>query len=113
MLSAFWTAARELDPDVVGERARPGVTQGDLGERFRRAGLLDVVEGALEVGADYADFDDFWQPFTFAVGPAGQHVASLPPDRQQQLREACRAAVPASAPFSLSARAWYAQGTAP
>jgi ubiquinone/menaquinone biosynthesis C-methylase UbiE len=110
MLSTFWTAARELDPSVQGERRRPGVAEGDIGEIFRRADLHDVVEGALEASADYADFDHFWEPFTFAVGPAGEHLASLPPDRQVRLREACRAAVPAG-PFSLTARAWYALGT--
>jgi ubiquinone/menaquinone biosynthesis C-methylase UbiE len=111
MLSTFWAAARELDPEATGERSRPGVTQGDLGQRFRRAGLQDVVEGELEAHADYADFDDFWEPFTFAVGPAGQYLASLPADQQAQLREACKTAVPAE-PFSLTARAWYARGTA-
>lgn len=112
MLKTFWAAARAVDPDVAGERMRPGVTQGDLGERFRRAGLRDVVEGALEARAQYAGFADFWEPFTFAVGPVGQYLASLPPGRQAELREACRTAVP-DGPFSLSARAWYARGTAP
>jgi ubiquinone/menaquinone biosynthesis C-methylase UbiE len=112
MLSTFWTAARNFDPHATGERARPGVTQGDIAERFRRAGLQDVTDGSLQATADYADFDDFWEPFTFAVGPAGEYLASLPPDRQAQLREACRATVP-DTPFSLSARAWYARGTAP
>jgi hypothetical protein len=37
------------------------------------------VEGsALFASADYANFDDFWEPFTFGVGPAGQYLASLP-----------------------------------
>jgi SAM-dependent methyltransferase len=112
MLNTFWRAARDLDPNATGEQMRPGVTQGDIAERFRRAGLQDVREGSLEAAADYADFDDFWEPFTFAVGPAGEYLASLPPDRQAELRDACRAAVPATA-FSLSARAWYACGTAP
>jgi SAM-dependent methyltransferase len=111
MLNTFWTAVRTLDPSVIGEARRPGVAEGDIGERFRRAGLQDVAEGALEASADYASFDDFWEPFTFAVGPAGQYLASLAADRQVQLREACRALVPGT-PFSLTARAWYARGTA-
>lgn len=110
MLSTFWTAARELDPDASGERSRPGVSEGDIGDRLRRAGLAEVVDGALEAGADYRDFDDFWEPFTFAVGPAGQYLASLPADRQARLRDTCRAAIP-TGPFSLTARAWYARGT--
>jgi len=112
MLSTFWRTARSVDPEVVGERERPGVGEGDLGARFRRAGLRDVGEGTLEARVDYADFDDFWEPFTFGVGPAGQYLTSLPADRQAQVREACRAAVPDGL-FSLTARAWLARGTAP
>ena len=112
MLSTFWRAAREIDPDVAGEKRRPGVTEGDLGERFRRAGLGDVYEDTIEARADYADFDDFWEPFTYAVGPAGSYLASLDADQQAQVREACRAALPdSSGPFTLTARAWFARGT--
>jgi SAM-dependent methyltransferase len=111
MLSTFWRAARELDPRAAGERGRAGVTEGDIAARFRRAGLRDVVDGTLEATADYAGFDDFWEPFTFAVGPAGQYLAGLPPDRQEALRQAVRATLPGGA-FTLTARAWYARGTA-
>jgi SAM-dependent methyltransferase len=112
MLRTFWRAARTVDPNVSGERHRPGVAEGDIAERFRRVGLEDVVEGGLQASADYTSFEDLWEPFTYAVGPAGQYLMSLPPDRQAQLREACRAALP-SGPFTLAARAWYARGTAP
>jgi SAM-dependent methyltransferase len=111
MLSTFWRAAHAVDPSAPGERGRPGVTEGDLGERFRRAGLQDVVEGALEATAEYTGFDDLWEPFTLAVGPVGEYLAGLPPERQAQLRETLRAEMPADGPFTLTARAWYARGT--
>jgi ubiquinone/menaquinone biosynthesis C-methylase UbiE len=110
MLRTFWGAAKEVDPDTVGERVRVGVARGDIAERMRRAGLEDVVDGELEARADYADFDDFWDPFTFAVGPAGHHLASLPAERQERIRELVRAKVPDEGPFTLTARAWYARG---
>jgi len=110
MLSTFWRAVREIDPAAAGEMARPGVTEGDIADRFRRAGLRDVVDGALEASASYTGFDDFWEPFTFAVGPAGEYFASMAPEGQDRVREACRAALPYGA-FTLSARAWYARGT--
>ena len=111
MLSTFWKAVREVDPGAGGERLRPGVTEGDLGELLRVAGLRDVREGELEARADYADFDDFWEPFTFGVGPAGEHLASLSPEQQERVRELCREALP-EGPFTLTARAWFARGTA-
>jgi SAM-dependent methyltransferase len=112
MLRIFWAAAREFDPDVQGERRMPGTVRGDIARRFERAGLEDVVDSALTGRADYAGFDDFWEPFTYAVGPAGQYLRSLPRNRQELLREACRAVIPDD-PFTLEARAWYARGTVP
>jgi SAM-dependent methyltransferase len=111
MLHMFWTAVREVVPAARGEERRPGVTEGDLGERFRRVGLTDVVEGAITATADYAGFDDFWEPFTYAVGPSGQYLMSLDDDQRARVRRACRAALP-TGPFTLPARAWYARGTA-
>jgi len=110
MLRIFWTAARQLDPGVEGERRLAGTAEGDLVERFGRAGLENVVGGELTSRADYSGFDDFWEPFTFAVGPAGEYLDSLPDERRAIVREACRAALP-HGPFSLDARAWYARGT--
>jgi SAM-dependent methyltransferase len=112
MLNTFWAAAQRLDPGVVGEAHLPGMAEGDLGDRFRRAGLEDVAEGKLEARVQYAGFDDFWEPFTFSVGPSGQYLATLDADQQARLREEIRTAVPAG-PFTLAARAWFARGTAP
>jgi hypothetical protein len=97
---------------VTGEQRRAGVARSDIADRFRRAGLQDVEDGALEASTDYTSFEDFWEPFTFAVGPAGQYLVSLSGEQQQRVREACRAALP-EGPFTLTARAWYARGTAP
>jgi SAM-dependent methyltransferase len=110
MLHAFWTAARTLAPGIVGERDLAGAREGDIGDRMRRAGLADVSEGALEARVHYTDFDDFWEPFTYGVGPAGQYLASLPAEQQDRLRETCRAELP-EGEFTLTARAWYARGT--
>ena len=111
MLRIFWTAVRSIEPGAEGERSLAGTAEGDVAERFERAGLEQVVAGALTASAEYAGFDDFWEPFTFAVGPAGQHLRSLGEERQAAVREACRAALPDDGPFRLDARAWYARGT--
>jgi ubiquinone/menaquinone biosynthesis C-methylase UbiE len=110
MLRIFWTAVRAVDPRAEGERTLAGTAEGDIAERFRQAGLEQVVGGALTARAEYTGFDDFWEPFTFAVGPAGHHLRSMSDEQQAAVREACRAALP-DGPFSLDARAWYARGT--
>jgi SAM-dependent methyltransferase len=110
MLHYFWEAIREVDPGTQGERQMAGTWEGDIADRLTRAGLTDVVGGALTASADYAGFDDFWGPLTFGVGPAGAHLRSLTDDQQSSVRAALRAKLPGG-PFTLDARAWYARGT--
>jgi SAM-dependent methyltransferase len=110
MLHIFWSAVRQVDPGAEGERRLAGTFEGDLVARFSRAGLDDVVGSALMASADYAGFEDFWEPFTYEVGPAGRYLSSRPADQRARVREICRAALPDGA-FSLTARAWCAHGT--
>lgn len=112
MLEVFWRAVRSAEPNARGEGHMAGSADGDLTGLLERAGLEQVTGGALMASADYRDFDDFWQPFTYAIGPAGQYLASLPAHRQEQIRAACREALP-EGPFSLKARAWCARGGVP
>jgi len=114
MLSSFWRAAKSVDPTTEGEQVRVGVHEGDIAQVLTRAGLEDVQAGTLDTGARYEDFDDFWQPFTFAVGPAGTYLSKQSPDRQDAIRrEVFSLLGEPSGPFDLTARAWYARGTVP
>jgi ubiquinone/menaquinone biosynthesis C-methylase UbiE len=113
MLHTFWTAVHDVQGGAAGEQRRAGTAEGDIADRLRRAGLADVRDGTLAAHAEYSGFDDFWEPFTFGVGPAGEHLRTLSPDAQAQVRDACRAALPDDGPFALDARAWFARGTVP
>jgi hypothetical protein len=108
-LSSFWEAARELDPGVRDESELVGARAGELARLFHAAGLREIEETSLSVGVEHPSFDDWWEPFTLGVGPAGSYTAGLDPRRKLQLRERCRKLMPA-APFVLSARAWTARG---
>ena len=106
MLRLFWDAMKAVKPEVEGESLRVGTAEGDIAERMRRAGFREVADGALEVSVDYSGFEDFWQPFTFGVGPAGQALAALDDDEVAAVRAAARAELP-EGPFALAARCWY------
>jgi SAM-dependent methyltransferase len=108
-LSPYWNAVRELDPDVEGESNLAGARQGHLTELFEAAGLREIEETDLTVRLEHPTFEDWWEPFTLGVGPAGGYVASLDPDRQAELRERCREKFP-DPPFVLTSRAWAARG---
>ena len=108
-LSPFWEAARELDADVQDESQLAGAREGHLAELFDAAGLHEIEEGALSVDVEHPSFEEWWEPFTLGVGPAGGYTADLDEERQARLRTLCRERLPA-APFVLTSRAWAARG---
>jgi SAM-dependent methyltransferase len=110
-LGRFWQAARQLDPSVDDGSERAGTHQGQLQELFRTAGLHEVVESSLVVSLEHPGFDDWWDPLTRGVGPAGSYVVSLDAGRQAELRARCQALLP-DAPFVITARAWACRGLA-
>jgi SAM-dependent methyltransferase len=110
-LSPFWEAARELDADVQDESQLAGAREGHLSELFEAAGLHEIEESALSVTVEHPSFEEWWEPFTLGVGPAGAFAAGLDAERQARLRELCRERLPA-APFVVKASAWTARGLA-
>jgi SAM-dependent methyltransferase len=110
-LSLFWEAAHELDAAVEDESQLAGAREGHLAELLQAAGLHEIEEGALSVAVEHPSFEDWWEPFTLGVGPAGGYVAGLDPTRRDRLRDRCRELLPA-APFVLTARAWAARALA-
>jgi SAM-dependent methyltransferase len=108
-LSLFWSVARELDGSAPGESALAGTHEGQLTELFARAGLEDVEETGLEISTEHLSFEEWWEPYTFGVGPVGSYVARLDEERRTALRERLRERLPPS-PFVVSARAWAARG---
>ena len=108
-LSPFWEAVHELDPAAPDESDLPGTHSGQLTEFFQAAGLREVAESLLSVSVEHPTFEDWWEPFTLGVGPAGAFVGRLDAERQAELRERCRSRMP-EPPFVLTAAAWSARG---
>lgn len=108
-LGVFWDAARELDRDVDDESRLIGTREGQLAQLFREAGLHVIDETGLWITVEHPTFEDWWEPYTLGVGPAGAYVAGLDVTQQGALRERCRNMVP-TAPFTVTARAWGARG---
>ena len=106
-LSLFWRAARDLDPAAPDESGRAGVREGHLAELFGQAGLGRARTALLTVGSRYASFEDWWEPFTLGIGPAGSYVAALADDDRAALREHCRDLLPRG-PIEVTACAWAA-----
>jgi ubiquinone/menaquinone biosynthesis C-methylase UbiE len=118
LLGSFWDAALDAAPERAGAidaGRRVGYeTAEELGALFASCGLADVGTGELLVHAKYESFDDLWRPFTAGVGHSGACFASLDGDGQAALAaDAYRRLGSPDGSFELTARAWWARGTAP
>lgn len=111
-LSLFWRAVHELDPQARDESGLAGARAGHLAELFTAAGLHEIESSVLVVRVRFAHFDDWWEPFTLGVGPAGDYVARLDATRRDELRAHCASLLPPDAPFDITASAWTACGRA-
>jgi SAM-dependent methyltransferase len=110
-LNLYWEAVHELDPEAADESDLAGARKGDLTGLFEAAGLHHIEESHIAVSVEHPSFEEWWEPFTLGVGPAGSYAAGLDPERQAELRERCRGKLPA-APFVVTVRAWAARALA-
>jgi hypothetical protein len=109
LLGHFWQSVRAFDPGADAETT-PFDERG-LEALWRDSGLTDVEVDGLEVSTRYEDFGELWGAFQHGVGPAGQHVLALAPERQAAVREEYfRRLGEPSGSFTLDARAWAVRG---
>jgi SAM-dependent methyltransferase len=110
-LTRFWSAVAEVDPGAHDESGLAGAREGHLAELFAAAGVRDVESSVLSVRVVHATFEEWWDPFTLGVGPAGAYVAGLDDAHRAELRARCAALLP-PAPFEITGTAWAAFGQA-
>ncbi len=104
-VALLWQAARELDPSAPDESGLPGVREGHLASLFAAAGLAGAHATALTVRARHASFEQWWEPFTLGVGPAGEYVTSLAEEPRAALRQRL-SELAGEPPVEISATAW-------
>jgi ubiquinone/menaquinone biosynthesis C-methylase UbiE len=108
-LAPFWDAVHVIDPDAEDEALLSGAERGHLTELFVEAGLRDVQEESIAVELLHPTFEEWWEPYTFGVGPAGDYVQRLDDDGHERLESVARERL-GSGPFTVSATAWAARG---
>jgi hypothetical protein len=118
LIRHFWDAAVELDPEAarLDEGLRfPLCRPQALEELHARAGLAGVRVEAIDLRTDFADFDDYWQPFLGGQGPAPAYAMSLNEATRDRLRELVRRRLPigADGSIALTARAWATRAAVP
>jgi SAM-dependent methyltransferase len=113
MFAAINRTREAVAPDSAESGAENYRTAADLAALLSDAGLEDVETDGLEVEASYTGFDDFWLALAGGVGPAGQWLKQIEPERQGEVRaEVFRQLGEPSGEFTLSGTAWAARGRA-
>jgi SAM-dependent methyltransferase len=110
-LTTFWQAVKDRDPDAADEASLPGTGEGALGALAREAGLHDLVETTITVTVPFSSFEEWWEPYTLGVGPAGDYVRKLDDGAREALRRHCAELLPDGA-FTVDATAWVVLGSA-
>jgi SAM-dependent methyltransferase len=111
MLRVMSEARKAVLPEAPVAEPLRGTREGELGRLLRAQGLTDVEESVISASASYEDFDDWWEPFTYGIGPHSGRLMSLSDEQRTAVRDACREGLgnPDGA-FTLDARAWFARG---
>lgn len=109
--SVFFRAASDVLGRELGEADRAGARSGELVGLLQDAGCSDVEEGALHVTVSYDTFDEWWDPYTLGVSPAGVLLASLDDPDREAIRVRFAQLLP-DAPVIVDAVAWAARGRA-
>ena len=116
-MRAFWNAAIALDPGASsfaeGKRFQ-FCTSAELTGLVTNAGLQSVDCAAMEIPTVFADFDDFWHPFTLGTGPAPGYCVSLSDEAREKLRMKLSDDLPRqdNGTIALNARAWAIRSVA-
>jgi SAM-dependent methyltransferase len=110
-LTTFWQAVHDTDPHAVDEARLAGAREGHLAQLCEAAGLSHIETTSLTVKVRFPTLDDWWEPFTLGVGPAGAYVAQLGPAEREILRTQCAQLLP-PAPFHVAASAWSVRARA-
>lgn len=108
-ISTFWRAVRSLDPAAPDESDLAGARAGHLAALFGSAGLDVIWDTVLAVRVRYDSPEQWWEPYTLGVGPAGAYVAGLAGPQREALRRRCRELLPPG-PFDIDASAWCVIG---
>lgn len=108
-MATIWSALDKVAP--AEETESTAWAEGHLEELFERAGLHHVDGTELAVTVTHPSFDQWWEPYLHGVGPIGQTIAALDPERREQVRGHCHEQLGAG-PFDLTAVAFAVRGRA-
>jgi len=93
-LEPIHVAMRSMGVDAPNPPGYAVSRQDSLLALWQQAGLQSIEVRTIRFEVAYSGFDDFWDSNSVPIGPAGQAIHRLPPERQQQLKAELRKQLP-------------------
>lgn len=112
----LWDTAGAMGLDPGRNLFRPMTAPGEMAAAWTELGLREVEQSTVAIRFEFADFEDYWGPFTSGDGPAGELVTGLPEADRARLEAQVRRAFVGSrpdGPRSFAAEAWVCKGIVP
>lgn len=114
----LWDTAGALFPSAAAPRHlfRALTGPGEMAVLWRTLGLREVADTSLLIRMEFADFEDYWLPFTTGEGGSGPFVAGLSEPDRATLKDDVRRAYLANrpdGPRSFATVAWACRGIVP
>ena len=105
-LEPFNVAMREIGGADGGPPGFAASTEKRMREVWTENGLSAIETRVIRIRVHYVDFEDFWNSNSVPVGPTGQAVAKLSPEKKEQLKAILRKQMPQAADGSISYEAF-------
>ena len=101
-LEPIQVVMREMGAPDVNPPGYAASTQQRMREVWTENGLTSIETRVIKIRIRYTDFDDFWNSNSVPVGPSGQAIAKLSPEKKEQLKATLRERLPRAADGSIS-----------
>lgn len=112
--TTFWRAATAAGVNLPSGVRLPTTSEPELRALADGAGLESVETTALRVTSTYTNFDEYWDSYSYGVGPIGVFYQTLDDGDRSAVRERCRVLLgDPGGTLTLSATAWAAHGVTP
>ena len=93
-LQPIHVAMRSMGVETLNPPSHAVSTQDSMRALWQQAELQAIESRTIRFEVAYSGFDDFWDSNSVPIGPAGQAIHRLAPERQQQLKAELRKQLP-------------------
>jgi hypothetical protein len=93
-LEPIQAAMREMGAADVNPPGYAASRQDHMQAVWEQTGLQSIETRVIRIRLTYSSFDDFWNSNSVPVGPSGQAIGKLSPEKREELKTKLRQRLP-------------------